>query len=62
MEFAKVSKAIAAGVGGAVATGIVTTAIIPADVQAPWWGYVVAYAVATAVPALVTYFAPKNAN
>lgn len=62
MDLAKISKAIAAGVGGAAAAGIVTTTIIPADVPAPWWGYVIAYVVAIAVPFALTYIAPKNAG
>lgn len=58
---AKISKAIGAGLGGALATAAITTTIIPAEVQAPWWGYVVAYGVGVLVPAVATYFAPKNA-
>lgn len=59
-----VSKAIAGAIVAPAAlalgqsTGIV--AIIPPDVQAPWWGYVAAYAVAAVVGYLGVYFAPRN--
>ncbi len=55
----KISKAIAAGVGGAAA-GTVALPFMPDDT--PWWGYLAAYAVVTLLPALVTYIAPKNAG
>lgn len=52
-----ISKALAAGGGGA----LVGTAIIPFLPEGtPWWGVVVAFCAATLVPALATYFAPKN--
>ncbi len=55
----KVSKAIAAGIGG----GTVGTMALPFMPDGtPWYGYVAAYAVAILVPAVITYLAPKNAN
>lgn len=52
-----ISKALAAGGGGAV----VGTAIMPFLPEAtPWWGYVTAFAVATLAPAVATYVAPPN--
>ena len=52
-----ISKALAAGGGGAV----VGTAIMPfLPAGTPWWGYVTAFAVATLAPAIATYVAPPN--
>lgn len=52
-----ISKALAAGGGGAV----VGTAIMPFLPEGtPWWGFVTAFAVATLAPALATYAAPPN--
>lgn len=54
----KVSKAIAAGLGG----GLAGTAAVPFMPDGtPWYGYLAAYAIAILVPALITYIAPKNA-
>ncbi|MBA3352221.1 MAG: hypothetical protein H0U23_07330 [Blastocatellia bacterium] len=64
MELAKVSKAIAGGastvaaLGAAQATGFVN--IIPADVVAPWWGYVLIYIAAAVVGFVGVYVAPAN--
>lgn len=55
----KISKALGAGVGGALA-GTVALPFMPDDT--PWWGYLAAYAVVSLLPAIVTYFAPKNAE
>jgi len=54
-----VSKAIAAGLGGA---GAATMAVPFMPEGTPWYGYILAYAVAAGLPVLITYFAPKNTN
>lgn len=56
----KISKAIAAGVGGAAA-GAGTGAFILPD-GTPWYGYVIMAAVTALLPAIVTYLAPRNAD
>jgi hypothetical protein len=56
----KLSKAIAAGVGGAAA-GAGTGAYILPD-GSPWYAYVLMAAVTAVLPAIVTYLAPKNAS
>ncbi len=56
----KISKAIAAGVGGAAA-GVGTGAYILPE-GSPWYAYVLMAAVTALLPAIVTYLAPKNAN
>lgn len=53
----KITKALAAGGGGAVA-GTIIIPFLPAGT--PWWGVVTAFAVATLVPAVATYIAPPN--
>lgn len=52
-----ISKAIAAGVGGAAA-GTVAIPFMPDNT--PWYGYIIAYAVVIGLPAVITYLAPKN--
>lgn len=55
-----ISKAIAAGVGGAAAgTG---TGVYMLPEGSPWYAYVIMAAITALVPAIVTYLAPKNAN
>lgn len=54
-----ISKAIAAGVGGAAA-GTVALPFMPDGT--PWYGYLLAYVVVTGLPMLVTYWAPRNTN
>lgn len=54
-----ISKAIAAGVGGAAA-GTIALPFMPDDT--PWWGYLAAYAVVMLLPAIVTYLAPRNSE
>lgn len=54
-----ISKAIAAGAGGALA-GTVALPFMPEDT--PWYGYLVAYVIVVGLPALITYIAPKNTN
>lgn len=53
-----ISKAIAAGVGGAVA-GPAAGAIVLPD-GSPWYAYVLMAAITAVLPAMLTYFAPKN--
>lgn len=53
----KISKALAAGVGGA-ATGTIGLPFMPADT--PWYGYLALYAITIGLPAVLTYLAPKN--
>ena len=53
-----ISKAIAAGVGGAVA-GTGTGAVVLPD-GSPWYAYVLMAVVTAGLPALITYLAPKN--
>lgn len=66
MALSTISKAIAAGAGGALgATGInfaVLPQVFPDGVTAPWWAYVLIYAIGIALPTLVTWRAPKNAD
>lgn len=52
------SKAIAAGVGGAL-TGAGSGALVLPD-GSPWYAYILMALVTAVVPALVTYIAPKN--
>lgn len=65
MNYAKVYKATAGAlVSGAIGGLAGGSAIIPDGVPAPWWGYVIAFAVSGAVSAAVgfagVYFAPAN--
>lgn len=53
------SKAIAAAVGGAVAGGGASVVTLPDG--SPWYAYIIMTAITTLVPAILTYFAPKNA-
>lgn len=55
----KVTKAIAAGLGGA-ATGTLGVPYMPEDT--PWYGYLILYAITIGLPAVLTYFAPRNAG
>jgi hypothetical protein len=55
-----ISKAIAAGVGGAVAGGGAGAYALPDG--SPWYAYVLMAAITAIVPAIVTYLAPKNAG
>lgn len=52
------SKAIAAGVGGAL-TGAGSGALVLPE-GSPWYAYVLMALVTAVVPAIVTYLAPKN--
>jgi hypothetical protein len=54
----KISKALAAAVGGA-ATGTIGLPFMPADT--PWYGYLALYVITIGLPAVLTYLAPKNA-
>ncbi len=56
----KISKAIAAGAGGAIGGGVSGAVFLPEG--SPWYAYVLMAAVTTALPALLTYLAPKNAS
>lgn len=53
-----VSKAIAAGVGGAL-TGAGSGALVLPD-GSPWYAYILMSLVTAVVPALITYLAPAN--
>lgn len=56
----KVVKAVAGAVAsssGALATAYVT---IPAEVQMPWWGYILVGVVNAGLGFGVVYFAPRN--
>lgn len=53
----KIMKAIAAAAGGA-ATGTIGIPFMPDDT--PWYGYLALYAITIGLPAVLTYFAPKN--
>lgn len=53
-----ISKAIAAGVGGAVAGGGTGAIVLPDG--SPWYAYVLMALITAALPAIVTYLAPKN--
>lgn len=55
-----ISKAIAAGVGGAVAGGGAGAVVLPDG--SPWYAYILMAVVTVGLPALVTYLAPKNTN
>jgi hypothetical protein len=55
-----ISKAIAAGGGGAVAGAGLGAAMLPDN--SPWYAYVIMVIVTTILPAIVTYYAPKNTN
>jgi hypothetical protein len=55
-----ISKAIAAGVGGAAAGA--GTGIYALPEGSPWYAYVIMAAIAALLPAIVTYLAPKNAE
>lgn len=53
-----ISKAIAAGVGGALAGGGTGAVVLPEG--SPWYAYVIMTIVTAALPAIITYLAPKN--
>jgi hypothetical protein len=55
-----ISKAIAAGVGGAVAGGGAGAVVLPDG--SPWYAYILMALITAVVPALITYVAPKNTN
>lgn len=55
----KFAKAIAAAAGGA-GVGTIGIPFMPADT--PWYGYLAIYAITIGLPAVMTYFAPKNAG
>lgn len=52
------SKALAAGISGAV-TGAGSGALVLPE-GSPWYAYVLMALVTAVVPAIVTYLAPKN--
>ena len=55
-----ISKAIAAGVGGAVAgTG---TGIVMLPEGSPWYAYLLMALITAVIPLAATYVAPKNTN
>lgn len=53
-----VSKAIAAGIGGAAAGGGASAYVLPEG--SPWYAYVIVIAITTLAPAILTYIAPAN--
>lgn len=55
-----ISKAIAAGVGGAAAGAGSGAYLLPEG--SPWYAYVIMAAITALLPAVVTYLSPKNAN
>lgn len=56
----KYSKALGAAIGGGLAGTGAGAIILPEG--SPWYAYVLMAAVTTLVPAVVTYFSPKNAG
>ena len=56
----KISKAIAAGSGGAI-TGVGLGAVYLPE-GSPWYAYVLMAGVTAVLPTVITYLAPKNAN
>lgn len=56
----KISKAIGAGVGGAIAGAGTGAYVLPEG--SPWYAYVLMATVTALLPAVVTYLAPKNAQ
>ena len=55
-----ISKAIAAGVGGAAAGAGTGAYVLPEG--SPWYAYVIMAAITALLPAVVTWLAPKNAG
>jgi hypothetical protein len=55
-----ISKAVGAGVGGAIAGAGTGAYLLPEGT--PWYGYIIMAAVTALIPAVVAYFAPKNAS
>jgi hypothetical protein len=55
-----ISKAVAAGVGGAAAGAGTGVYVLPEG--SPWYAYVLMVAITALLPAVVTYIAPKNAG
>lgn len=56
-------QTVVKAVAGAAASGVLATATyvtIPADVQMPWWGYILVGVVNAALGFGVVYFAPRN--
>ena len=54
-----ISKAIAGAAAGGVLT-LGTLVTVPADVQMPWYGYLVVGVVNAAIAFGTVYFAPRN--
>lgn len=55
-----ISKAVGAGVGGAIAGAGTGAYILPEGT--PWYGYVIMAAVTALLPAIAAYMSPKNAE
>jgi hypothetical protein len=55
-----ISKAVGAGVGGAIAGAGTGAYLLPEGT--PWYGYIIMAAVTALIPAVVAYLAPKNAG
>lgn len=65
MDVNNYSKAIGAGVGGLLggaASSATLGLIIPDKVDAPWYAYVIIFAIGTLAPMIGAYYAPKNTS
>jgi len=60
MDIRTISKAVAGGLAAAAGGLGTATIMIPADVEMPWWGYVVVGVANAALGALAVYWAPAN--
>lgn len=57
----RVSKAVAGAVVAGSAGGIISPmVIIPPDVSAPWWAYLIAAAMSAAIGFAGVYVSPRN--
>lgn len=54
------AKAIGAAIGGAAGGAGTVAVVLPPDVSAPWWGYILVAAVNALIAGFAAYIAPRN--
>ena len=60
MDIAKISKALAAAAAAGLSAPGAIAISIPADVSAPWYGYLIAGFLSGVLGFITTYYAPAN--